>query len=417
MKTAPRIAVVDDESIVAMDMKSTLCKLGYEVSGTAPSGQEAVTMTTKLKPDLVLMDIRLNGELDGIEAARQIQSQCDVPVVYVTAYADEATLARARETYPYGYLVKPVQEAALSSTITTALCRYRAEQQAKLAFNRQRALLDTMGHLLWTAREDGRAEYFNRRWLDYTGLTEGASRGFGWITALHPADMRRCLSLWKEAVTKKKGLELVCSVMGNSGKHCRRHLLQIAPLADAPGGFQWLATLTDVHDLELRSETTRFAGTATHVAPTTIARAVTSDSDQQSGPAEPEPERSSQPTEEAADAAKPQAPKNFRDWFCAVTRCTPAQFADRVFLITLYVHALPLAVVFWPWRNRLFAADFALIEQAAWTRLDEDTQCRINGLRTPEWLGGLDRRLLRCRISTRSLVALMGRTMKRSGRP
>jgi CheY-like chemotaxis protein len=259
MKPAPRIAVVDDELIVAKDLESTLRGFGYEVSGTAPSAREAIALAGAAKPDLMLMDIRLSGEMDGIEAARHIQCQHDVPIVFVTAYADDATLARAREAYPYGYLVKPVQDNALRSTVTTALHRHRAERQARQTLDRQRALCDALGHLLWTAQADGRAETFNQRWFDYTGLSAAASRGFGWVTALHPADMRRCLNQWREAVARKAGFELVCTVMraGNAGG--RRHLLRVVALPDAPGEPQWLATLTDIHDYEKRSEASRLS--------------------------------------------------------------------------------------------------------------------------------------------------------------
>lgn len=430
MKTAPRIAVVDDEMIVAKDIESSLRRLGYDVPGTAPSGEEAITLANLCKPDLVLMDIRLRGQLDGIEAARQIQHQLDVPIVYVTAYTDEATLSRARETHPYGYLVKPVQENALRSTVSIALNRHRAERQARMSLKRQRALFDALGHLLWTAREDGRAEYFNQRWYDCTGLTESASRGFGWVTALHPADMRECLSLWKEAVRRKEGFELVCSVMGAESKHYRRHLMRVVLLPDAPGGSQWLATLTDIHDYELRPEVSRLAATGMPAAPTSIARPTAVES---SRPAKPEPtgERSPQAVPAttmeqsaeasvnapATEAARRNGGETFRDRFCAASRCAPPEFADRVFLLSLYFHALPLAVLLWPWRSRLFEADFKLIEEAAYAQCCEDVQWHLDRLRTPAWVGGLGRRLLRCRISTRRLGALMGKMMESSTQP
>lgn len=396
MNMPPRIAVVDDEMIVAKDLEATLRSFGYEVPGLAPSGHEAITLATTAKPDLVLMDIRLRGELDGIEAARHIQQQLDVPVVYVTAYADEATLSRARETHPYGYLVKPVQDNALRSTVATALHRHRAERQARTSLKRQRALLDALDHLLWTAREDGRADYFNQRWFDCTGLTHSASRGFGWVTALHPTDMHQCLGRWKEAVARKEGFELVCSVMVTQTKRYRRHLLRVVPLADAPGGLQWLATLTDVHDYELRPEMSRFAEAGTLTAPVPTSKATASKSGDQAG-------------SNTTGVAEPKDGETFCDRFCAANRCTPATCTDRVFLLTMHLHALPMTLLLWPWRRRFFAPDFALIEQVADTRWSRDMHWQIDRLRTTEWLGGPFRRLLRCRISIRRMSTLVGR--------
>lgn len=430
MKTAPRIAVVDDEMIVAKDLECILLRLGYEVSGTAPSGQEAIAMANSLKPDLVLMDIRLRGELDGIEAARQIQHQLDVPIVYVTAYADEATLERARETHPYGYLVKPVQENALRSTVSIALNRHRAERQTRMSLKRQRALLDALGHLVWTAREDGRAEFFNQRWFDRTGLTHSASRGYGWVTAIQPTDMHRCLSLWKEAVLRKEGFELVCSVKDVQSKRYRRHLMRVGLLSDAPGGPQWLATLTDIHDYELRPDASKFAEAGTLNTPVAGVGTPPVKAERDAGPAAttpppvPAPAAGASPTEPAkppSETANPPAPasgaETFRERFCKASQCTPAQFADRVLLLTLYFHALPLAVLLWPWRTRLFQQDFALIQHVAPTHWTGDVQWQLERLRTPAWLGGLFRNFLRCRISTRRLGTLMGKLMDTTAEP
>jgi CheY-like chemotaxis protein len=423
MNTAPRIAVVDDELIVAKDLESTLRSFGYDVPGTAPTGQEAITLANTHKPDLMLMDIRLRGELDGIETARHIQQQFDVPIVFVTAFADEETLSRARETCPYGYLVKPVQDNALRSTVTTALNRHRAERQTRTSLKRQRALFDALGHLLWTAREDGRADYFNQRWFETTGLTHSASRGFGWVTALQPTDMHQCLSIWKEAVVRKTGFELVCSVMVAKTKRYRRHLLRVVPLPDTPGGLQWLATLTDIHDFEARSDVSRFAESGTLTAPTASAAATASTA---SDPAEPTARAehpaqakpaAAQAIQTAMDNAKPKPQETFRDGFCAASLCTPDEFADRVFLLSLYFHALPLAVLLWPWRTSIFAKDFALIEHVANAQWHGDVQWQLDRLRTPQWFGGLSRRFLRCRISTQRLGALMSKVLDGSSGP
>ena len=102
-----RILVVEDEHVVAEDIKESLQALGYDVSAVAYSGEEAVEKAEETNPDLVLMDIVLKGETNGISAAGQIRSRLDIPVVYLTAYADEKTIERAKLTEPFGYIVKP----------------------------------------------------------------------------------------------------------------------------------------------------------------------------------------------------------------------------------------------------------------------------------------------------------------------
>lgn len=131
-----RILVVEDEAIVAMDLSHHLNALGYDVVGVASTGEQAVELATDLQPDLVLMDIILKGELDGVEAARRIRAARPIPIVYLTAYADENTLERALETEPLGYLLKPFAERELKITIDMAL--YKAAMEARLAAEQAR---------------------------------------------------------------------------------------------------------------------------------------------------------------------------------------------------------------------------------------------------------------------------------------
>lgn len=145
--TRTRILVVEDESIVALDLRSSLEHLGYDVAGTAATGEDALRLAELERPDLVLMDIRLRGELDGTQAADEIRRVLQIPVVFLTAYSDQATLERAQVTEPFGYLLKPFAERELQVTIQMALYRYRAqreheellrEQAARAALERQR---------------------------------------------------------------------------------------------------------------------------------------------------------------------------------------------------------------------------------------------------------------------------------------
>lgn len=134
-----RIMVVEDEALVALDLTAKLRQLDYEVPGGAFTGEEAVQQAEVLLPDLVLMDIHLAGEMDGVEAARQIHHQFHIPIVFLTAYSDDTTLERAKSSEPLGYLIKPFEQRELYTTLEMALHRSRAEQgRAQLAERRIR---------------------------------------------------------------------------------------------------------------------------------------------------------------------------------------------------------------------------------------------------------------------------------------
>ena len=126
-----KILVVEDESIVAKDLELTLKRLGYSVPATASSAEDALSKAGQHRPDLVLMDIHLHGAIDGIAAAQRLRREMNIPVVYLTAYADDDTVARARETEPFGYLLKPFNERELRSTLEIALYKHAAEARLR----------------------------------------------------------------------------------------------------------------------------------------------------------------------------------------------------------------------------------------------------------------------------------------------
>ncbi len=115
------ILVVEDEGIVAMNTKLALISMGFEVLPIAISGTSAIKIAGELKPDLILMDIRLRGKMDGIETAIKLREKMDIPVIYVTAHTDEQTVKRANNTKPNGLLQKPVDDKTLKNAINKAL--------------------------------------------------------------------------------------------------------------------------------------------------------------------------------------------------------------------------------------------------------------------------------------------------------
>lgn len=122
------VLVVEDESIVSKDIQMSLKKLGYNVVGSAATGERAVELAADLQPDIVLMDIMLKGQMNGIEAAEKIKQNNKIPVIYLTAYADENTLSKAKVTEPYGYIIKPFKEIDLHTSIEMALYKHTKEQ-------------------------------------------------------------------------------------------------------------------------------------------------------------------------------------------------------------------------------------------------------------------------------------------------
>jgi len=125
-----RIFIVEDEVIVASDIAETLKSLGYSIAGTTRSGENAMVKVPETKPDLVIMDIHLMGKLDGIQTAEELHKVCDIPLIYLTAYADKVLLDRAKLTEPYGYLIKPYDERELLSVIE--MTRYKFVVDKKL---------------------------------------------------------------------------------------------------------------------------------------------------------------------------------------------------------------------------------------------------------------------------------------------
>ncbi len=123
-----KILVVEDENVVALELKKRLKRLGYDVPSVAASGKEAINKTEGFLPDIVIMDIRLKGEMDGIEAAQVIRERFDIPVIYLTAHSDDETVKRAKQTEPYGYILKPFEEDDLRTAIEITLYKHQKDR-------------------------------------------------------------------------------------------------------------------------------------------------------------------------------------------------------------------------------------------------------------------------------------------------
>lgn len=131
MNNKKQILIVEDEAVVAMDIRRTLLELGYDVTGTVASGQAAVQEIQRNPPDLVLMDIVLKGPMDGIEAAAKIHTELSIPIVYLTAHIEDMTLERAITAEPFGYLSKPFKDRELKAAIEIALSLTKSQKELK----------------------------------------------------------------------------------------------------------------------------------------------------------------------------------------------------------------------------------------------------------------------------------------------
>lgn len=139
-----RILIVEDERIIAEEIKKRLQKLGYDVLDMISTGKKAISKAEELKPDIILMDIKLKGKINGLEAARQIKEKLDIPIIYLTSHSDDKTLEEAKLTEPSGYLIKPINERELHSVVQTSLYKFEIEQKLKKSEKKFRSLYSSM---------------------------------------------------------------------------------------------------------------------------------------------------------------------------------------------------------------------------------------------------------------------------------
>lgn len=172
-----RILVVEDEGIIAEDLQLSLEEMGYEVVGIAVTGEDAVEEAEKSRPDLVLMDVVLQGQMNGIEAANRIHKMLGIPVIYLTAYSDDKILERAKITEPFGYMIKPIRERELYTNIEVALFKHEMERKLKEGREWLSVTLRSIADAVVTTDQDGRVSYMNPVAEALTGWGGEEARG------------------------------------------------------------------------------------------------------------------------------------------------------------------------------------------------------------------------------------------------
>ncbi|MFC1671047.1 response regulator [Spirochaetota bacterium] len=145
-----KIYIVEDSKIVSLNLKNNLEKLGFEVVGSTDNGKEAITQCINIKPDLILMDIKLPGKIDGIQSSIEIMEHIDIPIIFITAYSDNETIEKAQLSNPYGYLIKPYTEKDLHVTIETALTRFEYEKKLEESEEKYRNIFEGSTEIIFT---------------------------------------------------------------------------------------------------------------------------------------------------------------------------------------------------------------------------------------------------------------------------
>lgn len=138
-----KILIVEDEAIIALEMKSRLLENGYDVADILESGEEAIEYLRKNSVDLIIMDVHLAGDMDGTEAAKFINKKYEIPIIYLTAYSDEETVKKASKTMVYGYIIKPIREKEFMITMEMAFSRHKLEKKNSYASNKEKSPIET----------------------------------------------------------------------------------------------------------------------------------------------------------------------------------------------------------------------------------------------------------------------------------
>ncbi len=194
--TELKILIVEDEQLVARDLQLRLRRMGYEVPAIAASAEEALALLFSTEPNLVLTDIRLGSESDGIDLAAKIYSEFDLPVIYTTAFSDNETLERARMTQPYGYVIKPFQDRDLQIAIENAAYKHKAEMELRENRSWLAAVLQSIGDAVIATDFGGRVVFLNPAAETLTEWTQEEARGMNLDLVFNVLSRRKFYGPW-----------------------------------------------------------------------------------------------------------------------------------------------------------------------------------------------------------------------------
>lgn len=256
MEAPTRVLIVEDEVIVAMELKSLMEQFGYEVTDTVTTGADAIGAARNGLPDLVLMDVRLDGPLDGVETADQIRQEQDLPIVFLTAYSDEVTLSRAKATEPLGYVVKPFEERDLYTTIEVVLNKHRLQRRLQESHDDLLEILDSLRLGTAMTDADGHITFLSRAAQRLLGRSPDRVEGRPWHEAFPFGEvvtsaLRNLLEAAADAPADRHGerAKVPATVETASGA---RHRVEIEVRPDPRNAARHVFTfydVTEVYDL------------------------------------------------------------------------------------------------------------------------------------------------------------------------
>ncbi|TGK14036.1 GGDEF domain-containing response regulator [Leptospira fletcheri] len=232
MKKWPQILIVEDENIVARDLKHRLMNIGYKPPIIATKGAEAVRIAKEVRPDIMIFDIMLsNSVIDGIEAAAEIRSEIDVPLIYLTAYADDYSVIRSKATEPYGYILKPFQTRELHIAIEMALYKHSMDQELKRQQSMLSSILDSIPEGLIATDLEGNVTFMNPYSEKLTGWTSLEGKG---------RNVRELFQL-VSTVEKDISLDPISSLLSGNGS---RIYFKNVILVNRQGKRKWVDCVT-----------------------------------------------------------------------------------------------------------------------------------------------------------------------------
>lgn len=252
-----RIMIVEDEPVTALGIKTNVESFGYDVVAIESSGRDAIESALNLKPDLIIMDITLSDDIDGIEAINQISNHLDIPYIYITAHIDEMTINKAKETAPYGYLSKPFDIRILKNTIDFAFIRHEIALKIKESETRFSQLANSTPAIIWMCDEKGQTTFINDQYTKYTGVSIDEINTKGFYSFIHPDDADNFIKTHNDALTNPLRFELQYRLRNKGGDY--RYFMQSAePVFDNKERFAgYIASCMDIHQRVLLEENVR----------------------------------------------------------------------------------------------------------------------------------------------------------------